>query len=117
MGSVWLAHDTSLDTPCAIKFILGAAAESAEMRSRFEREAKSAAQLRSPNVVQILDHGISEGTPYIAMEFLEGEDLGQRLRRVGRLSPQQTVTIMSQVAKALTKANAATSSIDGARPS
>jgi serine/threonine-protein kinase len=107
MGAVWLAQDTSLDTPCAIKFILGEAAESVQMRSRFEREAKSAAQLRSPNVVQILDHGISDGTPYIAMEFLEGEDLGQRLQRSGRLSPHQTVTILSQVAKALTKATAA----------
>ena len=107
MGAVWLAQDTSLDTPCAIKFIHGEAAESAQMRSRFEREAKSAAQLRSPNVVQILDHGISGGTPYIAMEFLEGEDLGQRLQRLGRLTPYQTVAIISQVAKALTKANAA----------
>jgi serine/threonine-protein kinase len=107
MGSVWLAWDTSLDTPCAIKFILDTAAESEEMRSRFEREAKSAAQLHSPNVVQVLDHDICEGTPYIAMEFLDGEDLGQRLKRVGRLSPHQTVAILSQVAKALTKANAA----------
>ncbi|MEP7126452.1 MAG: serine/threonine-protein kinase [Byssovorax sp.] len=107
MGAVWLAQDTSLDTPCAIKFIHGEAAESVQMRSRFEREAKSAAQLRSPNVVQILDHGISDGTPYIAMEFLEGEDLAQRLKRTGRLGAHQTVSILSQVAKALTKATAA----------
>src|ERR1700733_4926068 len=107
MGSVWLAQDTSLDTPCAIKFIHGAAAEDPAMRSRFEREAKSAAQLRSPNVVQILDHGVSDGTPYIAMELLEGEDLDQRLRRVGRLSPHETIYIMSQVGKALGRANQA----------
>ena len=107
MGSVWLAQDTSLDTPCAIKFIHGQAAEDAGMRARFEREAKSAAQLRSPNVVQILDHGVSDGTPYIAMELLEGEDLDHRLRRVGRLSPQEAVYVISQVGKALTRATAA----------
>jgi serine/threonine-protein kinase len=106
MGAVWLAQDMSLDTPCAIKFIHGEAAESPELRARFEREAKSAAQLRSPNVVQILDHGISDGTPYIAMELLEGEDLEHRLRRVGRLSPYETVYILAQVGKALTRANA-----------
>jgi serine/threonine-protein kinase len=107
MGSVWRAQDTSLDTPCAIKFIHGQAAEDAAMRARFEREAKSAAQLRSPNVVQILDHGVSDGTPYIAMELLEGEDLEHRLQRVGRMTPQETVYVMSQVGKALTRATAA----------
>ncbi len=50
-----------------------------EAQARFEREAKAAAQLRSPHVVQILDHGVCEGTPYIAMELLDGEDLGKRL--------------------------------------
>jgi len=107
MGSVWLAQDSSLDTPCAIKFIHGQAAEDPQMRARFEREAKSAAQLRSPNVVQILDHGVSDGTPYIAMELLEGEDLDHRIRRVGRLSPPEAIYIISQVGKALTRANAA----------
>ena len=107
MGAVWLAHDTSLETPCAIKFIIGQAAQDQAMRARFEREAKSAAQLRSPNVVQILDHGVSDGMPYIAMELLEGEDLDHRLQRVGRLSARETVYIMSQVAKALMRANAA----------
>jgi serine/threonine-protein kinase len=107
MGAVWLAHDASLDTPCAIKFIHAEAAQSTKVRARFEREAKSAAQLRSPNVVQILDHGVSEGTPYIAMEYLEGEDLEQRLGRMGRLGPAETVAIVSQVARALTRASAA----------
>jgi hypothetical protein len=107
MGAVWLAHDGSLDTQCAIKFIHGEAAESAEIRGRFEREAKSAAGLRSPHVVQILDYGVSDCTPYIAMEYLEGEDLSQRLNRLGRLPPAEVTAIMTQVAKALTKAHAA----------
>ena len=98
MGAVWLAHHQSLDIPCAVKFIHGEAAKSADLRGRFEREAKSAAQLRSPNVVQILDSGVWEGMPYIAMEYLEGEDLSQRLRRLGRIDPRQLVSIVQEAA-------------------
>src|SRR5437868_5667406 len=87
MGSVWRATHLGLDVPCAVKFIEGELAALPEAQARFEREAKAAAQLRSPHVVQILDHGVWDGTPYIAMELLEGEDLGKRLARVGRLPP------------------------------
>jgi Protein kinase domain len=107
MGAVWLAQHTQLDVPCAIKFIHAHAATSVEIRGRFEREAKAAAALRSPNVVGILDHGIWNETPYIAMEYLEGEDLDGRLARKGRLTPQELVPIISQVARALSKAHAA----------
>jgi serine/threonine-protein kinase len=107
MGSVWRAHQVSLDTPCAVKFIEGEGADLPEHRARFEREAKAAAQLRSPNVVQILDHGVWQNRPYIAMELLEGEDLGRRLERVGRLDHAETVDIVAQVARALAKAHAA----------
>jgi serine/threonine-protein kinase len=119
MGAVWLAQHTQLDVPCAIKFIHAHVAESAEIRARFEREAKAAAALRSPNVVGILDHGIWNGTPYIAMEYLErgslrpyvgkleGEDLDGRLARQGRLAATELVPIISQVARALSKAHAA----------
>src|SRR5882672_5832447 len=107
MGSVWLAEHTGLDTLCAIKFIDKEGQNSPEMRQRFEREAKAAAQLRSPHVVQVHDHGVWEDTPYIAMEYLEGEDLAHRLDRVGRLSRAETSRIVSQVARALTKAHAA----------
>ncbi len=107
MGAVWLAHHTGLDVPCAVKFIHAEGATSAEVRARFEREAKGAAQLRSPNVVQILDHGTWEGTPYIAMEYLEGEDLEARLMRQGKLALPETLAITLQVARALSRAHAA----------
>jgi hypothetical protein len=106
MGSVWRANHLGLDIPCAVKFIEGDLAAVPEAQARFEREAKAAAQLRSPHVVQILDHGVFEGTPYIAMELLEGEDVGKRLARVGRLSPRDLFTIMSQVCRALARAHA-----------
>ncbi len=105
MGSVWRATHLGLDIPCAVKFIEGELAALPEAQARFEREAKAAAQLRSPHVVQILDHGVCEGTPYIAMELLEGEDLGKRIARVGRLPARELHNIVSQVCRALTKAH------------
>src|SRR6478672_1710505 len=96
MGSVWHATHLGLDTECAVKFIEGEFASLPEAQARFEREAKAAAQLRSPHVVAIMDHGLCEGTPYIAMELLDGEDLGKRLGRLpgGRMpSPELNVII------------------------
>jgi serine/threonine-protein kinase len=106
MGSVWHATHLGLDVPCAVKFIEGEIAALPEAQARFEREAKSAASLRSPNVVQILDHGVYEGAPYIAMELLEGEDLGKRLSRIGRMPAFELVRIVMQVTRALAKAHA-----------
>jgi serine/threonine-protein kinase len=107
MGAVWLAHHNRLQIPCAVKFMRPEVAAEPAYRDRFDREAIAAAQIRSPHVVQILDHGVWEGAPYIAMEYLEGEDLAARLARRGRLSPEETVQILSQVARALAKAHAA----------
>ncbi len=107
MGSVWQAMHIGLDTPCALKFIEGELANVADAHARFEREAKAAAQLRSPHVVQIIDHGVWQGRPYIAMELLEGEDLGKTLAKAGgKLPPAQVNTIIQQVCRALTKAHA-----------
>ena len=106
MGSVWRATHLGLDIPCAVKFMEGEIAQSADAQARFEREAKAAAQLRSPHVVQVLDHGVCDGTPYIAMELLDGEDLGKRLQRLGRIHPRDLNVIITQVCRALTKAHA-----------
>lgn len=107
MGSVWLAHDQSLDSQCAIKLVDPEKALNEEVRIRFEREARAAAQIRGAHVVDIFDHGIYEGTPFIVMEYLEGEDLGARLERLGPLDPEQTYQILGQVARALVRAHAA----------
>jgi len=105
MGSVWHATHLGLDTPCAIKFIEGDLSILPEMVRRFEREAKAAASLRSPHVVQVIDHAIWEGIPFIAMELLDGEDLRHRLDREKRLSGQETVDILAQVGRALARAH------------
>jgi serine/threonine protein kinase len=107
MGAVWLAHHLGLGVLCAVKFDLRGDAYQGDLRRRFEREARAAALLRSPHVVQMLDHGIWEDRPYIAMEYLEGEDLRRRLDRVGRLSTEETVRLVAQVARGLSRAHAA----------
>ncbi|HEU4538621.1 MAG TPA: serine/threonine-protein kinase [Polyangiaceae bacterium] len=107
MGSVWLAHHVELDMPCALKFIEGAGAFDPALRHRFAQEARAAALLRSPHVVQIFDAGTWEGTPYLAMELLEGETLAKRLRRLGRLRPAACVAVAEQVGRALVRAHAA----------
>ncbi|MBS2012947.1 MAG: serine/threonine protein kinase [Deltaproteobacteria bacterium] len=108
MGSVWGAVQLGLERACAVKFIEGELANVAEAHARFEREARAAAQLQSPNVVQIFDHGVWQGHPYIAMEFLDGEDLGKRLAKSGgRLAPAAVNTVVQQVCRALSKAHGA----------
>ncbi|HVJ17787.1 MAG TPA: serine/threonine-protein kinase [Polyangiaceae bacterium] len=107
MGSVWLAHDLSLDARCALKLIDHDKRSDPEVRLRFAREARAAAQVRSTHVVDVFDHGEWEGVPFIAMEYLVGEDLGERLERCGRLDADTTYRVVAQVARALTRAHAA----------
>jgi serine/threonine protein kinase len=106
MGSVWLATHLGLGIPCAVKFVEGEWRRQPEMVARFEREAKVEAQLRSPHVVHVLDHGVWQGTPYIAMEYMQGESVAQRLDRVGRLDYAATHRLVAHVARALTRAHA-----------
>ncbi len=105
MGAIWAGWDTVLDRSVAIKFMDSSIAASDTLRARFHREAKAAAKLHTPHVVQVYDHGVHGSLPFIVMELLEGEDLHDRLRRVKRLSPLAMVKIVSQIAKALRKAH------------
>jgi serine/threonine-protein kinase len=107
MGSVWVAQHFQLQRLVAIKLMEPALAATAEGRTRFEREARAAAQLKSRHVVQIHDYGVEGGTPYIVMELLSGEDLGTRLKRLRRLPIRSVAVIFSQIAKALRKAHEA----------
>ncbi len=106
MGSVWLARHVTLGSRVAVKFMLAADADDAA-RARFEREARTASRIPSPHIVKILDYGVDDTTPYIAMELLSGEDLRQRLDREGRLALPALARIMRQVSKGLALAHAA----------
>lgn len=106
MGSVWLAEHTGLETQVVVKFIAAEVASSPEVVGRFSREAAAASRVKSPHVVQMLDHGVTaSGLPYIVMELLEGRDLQQRIREQRRLSAHEVALIIGQVAKALARAH------------
>jgi hypothetical protein len=106
MGSLWMADHLRLLVPVVVKFIAAELADNAEARSRFEREAASTMAAKSPNVVQILDYGFTEqGVPFIAMEFLEGEDLAKKIEREVRLGPNEYAEILRQACRGLTRAH------------
>jgi serine/threonine-protein kinase len=105
MGTVWRAEHLTLDATVAIKLLKPEIAADSILRKRFLREAKAAAQLRSPHVVQILDHGEDDGTAFICMELLHGESLRARLGREGRLTPTETALVVRHVARAIQRAH------------
>jgi serine/threonine protein kinase len=106
MGAVWLAEHLSLRTNVVVKFMAEDLAKSTEAKARFSREAAAASQVKSPHVVQMLDHGVlDDGAPYIVMELLEGRDLEQQLKASGHLEPREVVAIVAQLARALGRAH------------
>ncbi len=109
MGEVWRATHLGLGSPVALKLIdptLFAGRERKELATRFEREARAAASLQSNHVVKVTDHGTDErGTPYMAMELLQGESLEARLARDRRLSPATTLTVLTQIGRAMSQAH------------
>jgi serine/threonine-protein kinase len=105
MGSVWRAEHLTLKSQVAVKLMDPSVADSAEALTRFEREALAVAELRSTHIVQIIDYGIDDGTPYIVMELLLGENLGALIRRQGRLNLRDTTHVLNQVARALAVAH------------
>jgi eukaryotic-like serine/threonine-protein kinase len=107
MGAIWRAHHVELEVPVAVKIVSAELALSQTALSRFKQEAKAAAQLRSPHVVQILDYGIEAGAPFMVMELLKGEDLATAIANTGRLGLGRVCEIASGVCKALRLAHEA----------
>ncbi|MEP7123806.1 MAG: serine/threonine-protein kinase [Byssovorax sp.] len=105
MGFVWRAWNLQLDIPVAVKVMAAAMADSPDFVARFELEARAAAQIRSPHVVSIYEHGVHERLPYMVMELLDGEDLSKRLKRDKRLSVVATAKIVHEMCKALQRAH------------
>ena len=108
MGSVWSATHVTLGHRVAVKLVAREFVRSPEALRRFDAEAKAAARLASRHVVQVFDNGtLDDGTPYIAMEMLSGENLEQRVERHGSLTLNDVVEIISQCCKGLARAHAA----------
>jgi serine/threonine protein kinase/tetratricopeptide (TPR) repeat protein len=101
MGQVFLAKQESLDRQVAVKVLPKELAKDDTFRARFEREAKSAASLIHPNVIQMYSFGIEKGVPYFAMEYVEGEDLSVQLKRGDQFDIDRAVQIVRDTSKAL----------------
>lgn len=102
MADVYLAHDDVLDRDVALKVMSGRYSEDDEFVERFRREAQSAAALAHPNIVSIYDRGESEdGTYYIAMEYLPGGTLKDRILKRGALAPNTAAAVALQISEAL----------------
>ena len=106
MGTVWLARHIHLERKVAVKFISIIHIESEEMLRRFDGEAKAVASLHSRHVVQVIDNGeLEDGTPYMVMEYLEGESLHARIERQGAVSIDDAERIFRHVGMALSVAH------------
>jgi eukaryotic-like serine/threonine-protein kinase len=103
MGEVFLATDTRLGKPVALKLLKESLAivEDPDLRERFEKECSICAALKSPHIVQVTDYGVtSEGYPFYVMEYLQGQTLSE-LMASDRLSVERACNIMSQVCDGL----------------
>ena len=106
MGVVYQAHDPFLERDVALKVMLPQAADDPEQKHRFEREARAVARMSHPNVVTVFDLGYhTDGSPYIAMEFLQGHDLFQLMRDGPEPPFRQKIDIMLQVLDGLAHAH------------
>jgi hypothetical protein len=100
MGVVYRAWQSRMNRPVALKVLPQGVAQDPAFRGRFGREAAALAQLDSPHVIQIYDHGEIHGNLYLAMQLVQGPDLG-RLVAGGPLLPRRALRITDQVAGAL----------------
>ncbi|HEX2045217.1 MAG TPA: protein kinase [Gaiellaceae bacterium] len=106
MASVYLAHDEELDRAVAVKILAAHLASEPGFYERFAREARMAARLSHPNVVQVYDAGEEDDRPYIVMEYVPGRTLADELGTRGRLEPGRVVDLALQACGGLEHAHA-----------
>jgi eukaryotic-like serine/threonine-protein kinase len=107
MGAVYEAELLGLGKRYAIKFVDPEFATDETVVARFAREAKAMSTVESPHIVTVFDAGTEDGRPYLVMELLRGEDLGQRLRKEVRIPLGESMHVVAQVLKGLARAHAA----------
>ena len=105
MGTVYLAHDVSLDRPVAIKVLRRELSAEPDLIERLVLEAQAQARLQHPNVVNVYYIGSFNGSPYFAMEYVRGETLGDRLLHHGPLPWEEALEYMIQTTRALLEAH------------
>jgi tRNA A-37 threonylcarbamoyl transferase component Bud32 len=106
MSTVYRAKDETLERQVAVKLMNREVATDSDQLERFRREARAIAQLSHPHVVGVIDAGEDEGRPYIVLEYVEGETLKERIRRLGRLPIAEAVAYAIEITRALGAAHA-----------
>src|SRR2546422_658681 len=106
MGEVYRARDTRLGRDVAVKVLPSHLSDNAELRQRFEREARAVSNLSHPHICTLHDVGHQDGIDYLVMEFIEGESLADRIAK-GALATEQVLRYAIQIADALDKAHRA----------
>src|SRR5215204_1380054 len=97
MGAVYEAEHLGLGKRVAIKFVDPEFATEEQVVARFAREARAMSAIESAHIVTVFDAGTEDGRPYLVMELLRGEDLGQRLRRMRRVPLADALHVVAQV--------------------
>src|SRR3712207_6283479 len=106
MSTVYRAFDVTLERQVAVKLMHREIASDSDQLERFRREARSVAQLSHPHIVGVIDAGEEDGRPYIVFEYVEGETLKDRIRRLGRLPIGEAIAYAIEIARALGAAHA-----------
>jgi serine/threonine-protein kinase len=101
MSTVYRAFDLTLERPVAIKLMHREIASDSDQLERFRREARAVARLSHPHIVGVIDAGEDEHRPYIVFEYVEGETLKERIRRMGRLPIDEAIAYTIEIARAL----------------
>jgi tRNA A-37 threonylcarbamoyl transferase component Bud32 len=101
MSTVYRARDMTLERDVAVKLMHREIAADSDHLERFRREARAVAQLSHPYIVNVIDAGEDEGRPYIVFEYVQGETLKDRIRRLGRLPVAEAVAYADEIARAL----------------
>lgn len=105
MGSVYLVRDSELDRDIALKLIRAPLASDPQLLERFKREIQLSSEITHPNVLRVYDLGESEGTRFLTMQFVRGEDLASIIRREGSLSIDRILAIFGQICEGLAAAH------------
>src|SRR6187431_618553 len=106
MSTVYRAFDATLERRVAIKLMHRDIAADSDQLERFRREARAVAQLSHPHIVGVIDAGEEDGRPYIVFEYVDGETLKDRIRRLGRLPVDEAIAYAIEIARALGAAHA-----------
>jgi hypothetical protein len=105
MGEVYRAEDLKLGQLVAIKFLPEILSQDAAALARFHSEVRIARQVSHPNVCRVFDIGDADGTLFLSMEYVDGEDLASVVRRIGRLSPDKATEVARQICAGLAAAH------------